>query len=207
MVYGIIWYIFTTISAGTTVPSGIFLPMIIVGCSVGQLYSFAFNALFPDSIEKGRGPVYSIIGSAAMLSGSTRMTYSIAVIIMETTQNLNLFLSIIFGMFFSYLVGTLFNRSIYDGILRMKNIPILKSDPPKETENHTAFQIMNHFVKSFKQIVSVKEVADYLKNTNHNGFPVVNNNNELQGIISRSILLAMIEGRCWYDAVDQSHKL
>lgn len=181
--------------------------MIIVGCTIGQLYSFAFNALFPDSTEKNRGAVYSIIGSAAMLSGSTRMTYSIAVIIMETTQNLNLFLSIIFGMFFSYLVGTLFNRSIYDGILRMKNIPIIKSEPPTETANHTAFQIMSHNVKTFKHVVSVKDVAEYLKTTNHNGFPVVNNKNEIFGMISRSILLAMIESKCWYEPVDQSIKI
>lgn len=67
------------------------------------------------------------------------MTYSIAVIIMETTQNLNLFLSILFSMFFSFLVGNIFNRSIYDGILRMKNIPILKKLPPKTCFNYTAF--------------------------------------------------------------------
>lgn len=74
---------------------------------------------------------FAIIGAAAMLSGSTRMTYSLAVIMLETTSNVNLFLPMIFALFISYGVGSLFNKSLYVGTMRSKNIPILDLRVPK----------------------------------------------------------------------------
>lgn len=74
----------------------------------------------------------SILGAVAVLASSTRMTYSIAVIMLETTSNVELFLPIIFTLFISYGVGFLLNaRSIYKGALRSKNIPILNKSIPK----------------------------------------------------------------------------
>ena len=66
-----------------------------------------------------------------MLSGSTRMSYSIAVIMLETTSDVNLFLPIIFSLFVSYGVGGLFTRSLYVGTMRAKNIPVLDKSIPK----------------------------------------------------------------------------
>jgi H+/Cl- antiporter ClcA len=66
-----------------------------------------------------------------LLSGSTRMTYSLAVIMLETTSSVELFMPIIFTIFVSYGTGTLLiNKSIYTGALRAKNIPLLMKDIP-----------------------------------------------------------------------------
>lgn len=66
-----------------------------------------------------------------MLSGSTRMTYSLAVIMLETTSDVDLFIPIIFALFVSYGVGGIFSRSLYAGTLRAKNIPLLEKNVPK----------------------------------------------------------------------------
>ena len=76
-------------------------------------------------------------------------------------------------MYFSYLTGSLFNNSIYDGLLRTKNIPIIKKTTPKETANITAYTVMCNYVKTFKMVTPVSEIAQVLKSTDHNGFPVV----------------------------------
>lgn len=68
----------------------------------------------------------AILGAASMLGGSTRMTYSLAVIMLETTSNVELFLPIIFSLFTAYGAATLLiNKSIYLGALRSKNIPVI----------------------------------------------------------------------------------
>lgn len=73
----------------------------------------------------------AILGATALLAGSTRMTYSLAVIMLETTSNVELFLPIIFTLFASYGAGTLLiNKSIYLGALRSKNIPVLGQKIP-----------------------------------------------------------------------------
>ena len=84
-----------------------------------------------------------------MLSGSTRMTYSICVMIMETTSNVNLYLPIIFTMFSAYSTGFIFNDSLYAGMLRSKDIPILKKQCPKINRDLSAAKLMTRDPKSF----------------------------------------------------------
>ena len=98
---------------------------------------------------------YSLIGAAAMLSSSTRMTYSLAVIMLETTSNVDLFVPMIFALSVSYGVGSLFTRSLYSGALRQKNIPFLQQDIPVENEDKVAEDIMTAPVKTFKPLEDV----------------------------------------------------
>jgi len=61
----------------------------------------------------------------AMLAGYTRMTYSLIVIVMETTQSINIFLPVTLTVFTANLVGDLFTRGLYDRAVRAKQMPIL----------------------------------------------------------------------------------
>jgi H+/Cl- antiporter ClcA len=101
------------------------------------MYAIVAQKISPDN-PNIHPQSYSIIGAAAMLSGSTRMTYSLAVIMLETTSNVDLFLPMIFALFVSYGVGSLFTRSLYLGTLRTKNIPLLDKSIPKCNRNMTA---------------------------------------------------------------------
>jgi len=108
------WIFFTYITSGTAVPCGIFLPCMVIGCALGHIYHpfhTQFIHYFPDYIKGDSisSETVSILGAAAVLSGSTRMTYCLAVIMLETTSNVDLFLPVIFTIFCSYGVGFLFN--------------------------------------------------------------------------------------------------
>ena len=74
---------------------------------------------------------YAIIGSAAILAGYTRLSFSLAVIMLETTENVGLFLPIIFALFVSFGIGRIFNRSLYTGSISTKHIPILIDNVPE----------------------------------------------------------------------------
>jgi chloride channel 7 len=105
---------------GIWVPAGLFLPGILIGCTVGLLYlEFMLQGLGLSSQRIG-GESFLVIGAAAMLSGYTRLTYSLAVLMMETTQSINLFLPILIGILVSHGVARYFNRSLYDYALRSK---------------------------------------------------------------------------------------
>lgn len=56
----------------------------------------------------------------SMLAGYTRMTYSLAVITMETSQDINIFIPIIVTVVISNGVGSLFTRGLYDRAVRAK---------------------------------------------------------------------------------------
>jgi len=46
------WYILFSLTYGITVPAGVFLPGIIIGLSVGQLYGNVYTYLFPSQAEQ-----------------------------------------------------------------------------------------------------------------------------------------------------------
>jgi chloride channel 7 len=85
-VFFAVWYIFTITTYGTNVPAGLFLPGIILGCCLGELYAMALHRIGLQSDEGYQNVVknYVVVGIAAMLAGYTRMTYSLAIIVMET---------------------------------------------------------------------------------------------------------------------------
>ena len=56
-----------------------------MGCSLGMLYLDVLLSGFNMSLIRVGGQSYLVIGSAAILAGYTRMTYSLAVLMMETT--------------------------------------------------------------------------------------------------------------------------
>src|ERR1700761_7375609 len=128
IIYFIIWYLFTVLSYGTCVPAGIFLPGILIGCALGRMVGLFIDTYIIQEIHPS---TYAIIGAAAILAGYTRLSFSLAVIMLETTENVNLFLPVIFALFVSFGVGRIFNRSLYVGTVRFKNIPFLREEVPK----------------------------------------------------------------------------
>jgi len=131
----IIWYLFTVITYGTAVPAGLFLPGILIGCSLGRMMGLFIETYIITEIKPS---TYAIIGSAAILAGYTRLSFSLAVIMLETTENVGLFLPIIFALFVSFGIGRIFNRSLYVASVRFKNIPFLIEKVPKCNEKITA---------------------------------------------------------------------
>jgi chloride channel 7 len=122
IIFFVIWYTFTIITYGTCVPSGIFLPGMLIGCSLGRMLGLFIETYLISEIHTS---TYAIIGSAAVLAGYSRLSFSLAVIMLETTENVNLFLPVIFALFVSFGVGRIFNRSIYVGALNFKHLPFL----------------------------------------------------------------------------------
>ena len=87
IVFTCVWYFWFSVTYGTQVPSGLFLPGMIIGCALGEIYSkICYSAgIFDEDHYKTYRVIYIILGMGAMLAGYTRMTYSLAVIVMETS--------------------------------------------------------------------------------------------------------------------------
>jgi len=122
------WYFFTIVTYGVWVPAGLFLPGIIIGCAVGGLYAELQAWILGNSIEQsysGLNPknpavTFVLVGAGAMLSAYTRLTFSLLVIMLETTSSINIFLPMTFGIFTARIVGNVFTNSLYDRAMRAK---------------------------------------------------------------------------------------
>jgi H+/Cl- antiporter ClcA len=112
----------TCITYGTNVPAGLFLPGLIIGCCIGQIYSeilYNLGVVSDDNYSSNRKALI-IIGINAMMSGYTRMTYALSVILLETTQIINLYIPATFSIIIAKKVGDSFTRGLYARAVRGK---------------------------------------------------------------------------------------
>lgn len=95
-----------------------------MGGAMGRLWALFIQDLFnyTDTSEIEQN---TILGSAAMLAGYCRLTYSLTVIMLETTQAVNLFIPMMINMLAAYGSAMLFNDSLYIRALRGKQCPFL----------------------------------------------------------------------------------
>mmetsp|Transcript_15962 Transcript_15962/g.21748 ORF Transcript_15962/g.21748 Transcript_15962/m.21748 type:complete len:85 (-) Transcript_15962:835-1089(-) len=77
-----------------------------------------------------------------MLSSYTRMTYSLVVIMLETTQSINMFIPQMTAIMAARVVASQFTRSLYERALRAKQIPLLQVDIPDLNKNVRACTMM-----------------------------------------------------------------
>ena len=111
----IVWYFFTIITYGTNVPAGLFLPGMIIGCGLGDLlfrlqktmgFEFKCGATDPSdsdihNCEQALRRKLIVIGCGGFMAGYTRMTYALGVILMETSEDLSIFVPLIFTIIIS----------------------------------------------------------------------------------------------------------
>lgn len=128
------------------------------------------------------------------------MTISLAVIIIETTGNIWFALPIILTLTSAKWMGDYFNEGIYDTQIKSSGVPMLAWHTPIKKINMKAKQIMSEEVVCVRMRESVDFIVSLLKNTTHNGFPVVDQvdeqnrkNGRLRGIILRSQLIVILK--------------
>ncbi|CDW75014.1 UNKNOWN [Stylonychia lemnae] len=190
--YLIIWYPMTIFSYGTNIPAGLFVSGILIGCGYGRLFGLFVSSYITSNVKPSS---YAVVGAASILSGYARHTFSLAIIMMESTENIDLFIPIVFAIMVGYVVGGVFQKSIYINAVRFKNIPFLIETIPQGSSHIRAEDMMKAPVSMFHFKAPVKEVAEVLSKTSYNGFPVINTAKKLIGIISRDYLMVLLKNK------------
>jgi chloride channel 7 len=191
-VYTIVIFILAVITYGIAVPSGLFVPCILIGCGFGRLFGEVMkHHVFPDA-NVAAGP-YALMGAVAMLGGVSRMTISLTVILMETTQNVQFLLPIMLVLTVSKWVGDFFNISLYDLHVELKCMPFVESTPPTGMESLNAIDVSSRLVKSLKMKPKVIDIVETIKSNTHGGYPILNENGVFQGFILRNQLAVILQ--------------
>ncbi|XP_060959513.1 chloride channel protein CLC-d isoform X6 [Cannabis sativa] len=193
----VMFYSLAVITYGTAVPAGQFVPGIMIGSTYGRLVGmFVVNFYAKLNIEEG---TYALLGAAAFLGGSMRMTVSLCVIMVEITNNLKLLVPIMLVLLISKAVGDAFNEGFYEEQARLRNIPLLESRPKYQMRKMTAKEACGRGVVSFPRVVKVADVVSILHSNKHNGFPVIdhtrNGETLVIGLMLRTHLLVLLQSK------------
>lgn len=187
---------------GIAVPSGLFLPIILMGSGYGRLLGLAMRPY--THLDQG---LYAVLGAAALMAGSMRMTVSLCVIFLELTNNLLLLPITMIVLLIAKTVGDVFNPSIYEIILELKGLPFLEPNPEPWMRNLTVGELAaaKPAVVSLSGVERVGRLLEVLNSTTHNGFPVVDHRAkappeavaELHGLVLRSHIIAVLRKK-WF---------
>ena len=136
----ILYFLLACWTFGTSVPSGLFVPSLLCGASIGRLVANVLKSYI------GLGHLYSgtfaLIGAAAFLGGVVRMTISLTVILIESTNEITYGLPIMVTLMVAKWTGDLFNKGIYDVHIGLRGVPLLEWETDVEMDKLRASDIM-----------------------------------------------------------------
>lgn len=129
----------TIITFGIKLPAGIFIPSLVVGACFGRIVGLTVQYVqwtHPDLAffswcDESQGAcivpgIYAMIGAAATLSGVTRTTVSLAVIMFELTGTLTYSIPVMISVLVARTIAdALEHKGIYDLVLEFSGLPYL----------------------------------------------------------------------------------
>lgn len=181
-----------SLTFGSATPAGIFMPTILIGCSLGGIVGQLLQAkLGADKVTDG---TFALMGAVAMLGGVMRSSISLCVIILEGTGQVQLLVPIIVTTVAARYVGNLLSEGVVELAveLHIPHIPMVTTPSNNRLARYRASEIMSSPVLVLQRTARVRDVVHVLESTRHNGFPVVDPHGRLVGTVLRSQLLALL---------------
>jgi CBS domain-containing protein len=181
-----------SISLGSGTSGGTLAPLFTIGGALGALLGAGAAKVFPGAMIDPR--IGALVGMAAIFAGASRALLTSAVFAFETTlQPLGL-LPLLGGCTASFLVSSLLMRNtiMTEKIVR-RGVRV-----PAEYEADFLDQVLVREVSS-KTLVTLRGgqtleevrtwVASHAPGSSHQGFPLVDENGHLMGVLTRRSLL------------------
>lgn len=183
-------FLLASITFGLKIPAGIILPTLAIGALYGRTLgvvvellhkhfstSLVFAACEPDVPCVIPG-TYAIVGAASALTGVTRMTVSIVVIVFELTGALTYVLPIMIAVMLAKWIGDAFSpQGIYESWIQFNEYPYLENKDDANIPHVHVATIMTR-VEEMKCLdanrsYSIESLRKILRTTTFRGFPVV----------------------------------
>ncbi|KAL1520490.1 hypothetical protein AB1Y20_022070 [Prymnesium parvum] len=189
VVYCVVTFFLAVWTYGIQVPSGLFVPCILIGAAFGRLWGEVLRDALPThAIHPG---TYALAGAAAMLAGVTRLTLTLAIYVITP---------IMLTIFIAKSVADRFNISLYDIHIALKSLPFVEPDPPLALQGLVASNLMaSPCITVFLDGPAVS-VHDVLQETPFSGYAVVDREGRFRGTIMRSWLLLLLHRHMWRTA-------
>ena len=173
----------TVITLGSGGSGGIFAPSLFMGAMLGEAFGQLVNALFP-AITAPSG-AYALVGMAAVFGGAAHAPVTAILILFEMTGDYQIILPLMLATVIGTLVSRLVSReSIYTLKLTRRGIHLEQGQDIDVMQGVTVREAMTTKVDTVSPTMSLDELAAEFERTHHHGFPVVDEDGNLVGVVS-----------------------
>lgn len=173
----------TSLTLGSGGSGGVFAPSLFIGAMLGSSFGSLLHLLFP-ALPVSPG-AYALVGMAAVFAGAAQAPISAILILFEMTGDYKIILPLMIACVISTLVLKRISRdSIYTLKLRRRGIDILKLKEDDLMEKIKVSEAMHKKVITVNESTLVRDAGLMLKSTSHRGFPVLDSNGRLKGMVT-----------------------
>lgn len=175
--------IMTPLSIGGGFQGGVFAPSLFLGAALGGAYGLVMQQLFPSLNIAPQA--FAMVGMAAVLAGTVHAPLTAIVLLFEMTDNYRIILPLMFAVVVSLLVSKrLQSDSVYALGLARKGVRLERGRDVEVLEAITVGEVMQAETTTLRDGLPLSEAADILVSSRHHGLPVVDQNDDLVGILT-----------------------
>lgn len=176
----------TGLTAGAGGSGGGLGPTIFIGAMVGAAMGLLINAAYPPPLTNPFG-AYALVGMGALLAGSTRATLTSIVLVFELTGDYKFIIPLMLACVVADGLSILVMRdTLYTGALRRRGILFAHDIERNVFRTVLVRDAMVTAVDTVSEEMTVDEVSHRMLETGHHGFPVLDRDGRLVGIITNA---------------------
>ena len=180
------------LTVGSGGSGGSIVPAMFTGAMLGGAYGNIVHGAFPlITAEPG---AYALAGMGAVLAGTSHAPLATILILFEITRDYNLILPIMLACVISNVVSNSLNpESIFTESLSRRGFIIRKGQEIDIMESLLVKDAMRKDVQTVSENKSVKALIALMQTSRHAGFPVLDSNGNLSGIVTLKDLRDKVE--------------
>ena len=173
----------TSFTLGSGNSGGVFAPSLFTGAMLGGSFGYMAMRLFPGlTIDIG---AYALVGMAAVFSAAARAPLTAMLIVFEMSNDYRLILPLMAaGMVASTFAHWMLTDSIYTLKLSKRGIRFKQGRDMDIMQTVQVEEVMNKVPITMQNEQSVADLFAAFQETHLGGFPVLNSNNELYGMVT-----------------------
>lgn len=183
-------FIATSLSYGSNVSGGLFMPTLLMGATLGSLVGALGENLFPELVTNSGA--FAIVGMGAYFAAVIRAPMTSVLIVFELTRDYNIILPLMIANGAAYLISTqIQDGSVYEMISEQDGIHLPTHEDNEVLETLHVEDAMVSDVITLEANLTVLQASELIKDSNISGFPVVRKN-ELVGMVSSNDILSSL---------------
>ncbi|MEJ2739182.1 MAG: chloride channel protein [Dehalococcoidia bacterium] len=175
----------TSFTLGSGGSGGIFSPSLFIGAMFGTAIGGIFHKFLP--IDIGPSGAYGIVGMAAVFSAATRAPFTSVIIVFEMTRDYNIILPLMAAVSISTMLSSVLSQgTIYTTKLLRRGIDIEHVQLSETMHTITVGEAMTRHFTTVPTSLPLKELMALFRKTGRHGFPVVDEQGLLTGIVTQT---------------------
>jgi len=180
------------VALGSGTSGGTLAPLLLIGASFGSLFGAASGRLAP-SLHLTAG-AFALVAMAAVFGAATRATFASIVFVFELTHDFGIVLPLMLASVVADLVaGALLDETLMTEKLSRRGLRVHAEYHVDVLQMVRVDEVMSRKVLTLPASAPIDEVRRAFARWTHGAYPLLGEDGEVEGIVSRGDLLRELE--------------